>query len=277
MRRLIVLFAVASIAACDGAPNPNSVEQARLRPVLLKDDPADAAYMAKLPEGLYKEYRVDGLGKFYIDDDQDFIKRFIKGNHVWEPHLVKLFEQHVKPGTTVIDAGAHIGTHTVTLARLAGPEGRVYSFEPQRKLYRELVFNLKLNELRNVVPLRFALGHTAAVVEMDPATEKNEGGTQLGKGGDKVELRTIDSFGFRNVSLMKIDVEQFEDFLLEGAQLTIALSRPVIVIEIMGGFDYKDAPPEIRARIDATRARLRGMGYKVSHITAYDYLALPEQ
>ena len=60
------------------------------------------------------------------------------------------------------------------------------------------------------------------------------------------------------------------------AQLTIARNRPVIIIEILGGINYDEAKPEYKKRIDATRARLKEMGYKVSHIQFSDYLAIPE-
>jgi hypothetical protein len=111
---------------------------------------------------------------------------------------------------------------------------------------------------------------------MNRAVVGNEGATSVGAGGDRAELRTIDSFGFKNVSLLKIDVESFEDYLLEGAQLTIARYKPVIIIEIMGGYLYERSPPEIRKRFDGTQARLRKMGYKVTNIYANDYLAVPE-
>ena len=57
----------------------------------------------------------------------------------------------------------------------------------------------------------------------------------MGEGGDQAELRTIDSFGFRNVSLLKIDVESLEDQVLDGARETILESKPVILAEIQGG------------------------------------------
>jgi FkbM family methyltransferase len=269
---------ILALAGCEGGGvNPNVIDEALLRPVLLKEDRQEVqAYMARLPVGAYQVYRVDKIGRFHVDDDNDMIKRTIMRNEVWDWYLVELFPKYVKPDSIVIDAGAHIGFHTVSFAKLVGAKGRVYAFEPQRKLYRELVFNLRLNGIDNVVPLRYALGQTAGVIEMDRAVVGNEGATQVGGGGDRAELRTLDSFGLRNVSLIKIDVESYEDFVLEGARLTIARSRPVILIEIMGGHQYESAPPEVKAKIDGTRARLAQMGYKVQKIFAHDYVALPQ-
>jgi FkbM family methyltransferase len=272
----LVLALGVALSGCDREANPNIVDAALLRPLLAGEQEQMQAYLAKLPEGLYREYRLDGIGRFYVDDEKDYIKDYIRQNRAWEPWLTELFPKYIKPGTTVIDAGAHVGVHTLSFARLVGPSGRVYAFEPQRKLYRELVFNLRLNGVSNAVPLRYAVGHTTAIVEMNSAERGNEGATQVGSGGDRVELRAIDSFGFRNVSLIKIDVEHFEDYLLEGAQLTIARYRPVIIIEIMGGYREHSAPPEVKARIEGTIARLKEMRYRVRYIDAADYLALPQ-
>jgi Protein-L-isoaspartate(D-aspartate) O-methyltransferase (PCMT) len=48
----------------------------------------------------------------------------------FEPSTVAAFRRYVKPGATVLDIGANIGVHTLQLARLVGPQGRVLSFEP---------------------------------------------------------------------------------------------------------------------------------------------------
>lgn len=278
--RAIGVALLALAAGCgespSGAANANAVDQALLKPALIDDRAHMEAYLAAWPGALYQRYRVESLGEFYIDDPNDLIKAWLVRGLRWEKHLVELFPRYVKPGSTVIDAGAHIGTHTLALAQLAGPEGRVYAFEPQRKLYRELVYNMRLNNAANVVPLRFALGERAGVIEMAPATAGNEGGTQVGVGGDRVELRSLDSFNFRNVSFVKIDVEGFEDQVLDGARQTIQRNRPAILIEIQGGQRYESASPGMRAAIDGTRARLVAMGYKVERVHAHDYLALPQ-
>ena len=64
----------------------------------------------------------------------------------------------------------------------------------------------------------------------------------VGAGGERVEMRTSDSFGFQNVSLVKIDVEGFENEILAGAERLIRESRPVTLLEILGGTAYPGAP-----------------------------------
>jgi FkbM family methyltransferase len=253
--------------------NPNEIEPGRLAPQLLQDQAAMGEYLAAFSLAEYKVYEVEGQGRFYLDDVDDLIKRRLRLGILWEPYVVALIPQHVKPGTTVIDAGAHIGAHTINMAKAAGREGRVYAFEPQRKIYRELVRNIELNNLRNAVPLRYALGDRHSVIEMSKSEAGNEGGTAVGSGGDKAELRTIDSFGFRNVSFIKIDVEGYEDQVLEGAAQTLKEQHPVLLVEIQGSEDYEKASPEIRLRIEQTIARLKAIGYAVKRVSRRDYLA----
>ena len=110
---------------------------------------------------------------------------------------------------------------------------------------------------------------------MNPATGGNEGGTGVGLGGDRAELRALDGFGFERVSLLKIDVEGYENEVLEGAVDTIRRNRPVVVIEIAGGEDYATAPPDVRKRIHGTWGRLEALGYAVTPVFKHDYVAVP--
>jgi len=48
-----------------------------------------------------------------------------------------------------------------------------------------------------------------------------------------VEVKTIDSYLFQDVGFIKIDVEGYERFVLEGAQATIQRCRPTIQLEIV--------------------------------------------
>jgi FkbM family methyltransferase len=58
-----------------------------------------------------------------------------------------------------------------------------------------------------------------------------------------VQVETLDSFNFQDVGFIKVDVEGYEKFVLEGAEQLIAQSRPTIQLEIVANqcrkFNYK--------------------------------------
>jgi len=259
----------------DKAPTKNELATDILAPRLLDDVAEIEKYLAEFPIDEYTISSVNGIGEFYLDNIEDVIKDWLRKGKIWELRTVQLMSNYVRFGSTVIDAGAHIGSHTIVMAKLVGPNGRVYAFEPQKKIYRELYHNLKLNNLNNAIPLRYALGDEAGVIEMNVASIGNEGGTSVGAGGDKVELRTIDGFNFNDVSFIKIDVEHFEDHVLEGARNTIAIHKPILLVEIQGGYNFDNAPEDIRSKVKHTVQKIMAMGYSVVRIGLYDYLGIP--
>ena len=240
------------------------------------------------------------VGTFWIEQrrPRDSIKEIMMHGGVWEPLVVRAIQTYTAPGSTVVDIGAYIGTHSMLMGRMVGDTGRVYAFEPQRKVYRELVQNVALNGMEGVVvPLRFALGDKTDFIEMNRPIEIDvagpdatttvllEGSVSVGAGGDRAEMRPLDDFSFSNVSLIKIDVEGHENAVLEGASGTIAENRPVVVLEIIGGGTvYPGAPsayylpqasPEQLEIIHATWRLLERHGYEVRPIADHDYIAFP--
>lgn len=279
-RTSILAIAAGVLVACGlGGPPEDYVPLpiVAVAPEVLDDVEETRQHLNAFPIEAYEQHDVPGVGSFFIDDPSDMIKQVIVAGYAWERHQVELFEEHVEPGSVAVEVGAHIGSHTVSIARLVGPWGRVYAFEPQRKIYRELYHNLALNGLTNAVPLRYAIGAgETRITEMNPATQGNEGGTGIGAGGDRAELRSLDSFGFERVSLLKIDVERYENEVLAGAVETIRRNRPAILIEIMGGEDYATASPAVRERIHETWDWLETLGYTVEPVEGHDYIALPK-
>ena len=155
---------------------------------------------------------------------------------------VALFRQCVRAGDRVIDVGANIGAHTVALARLVGPAGRVLALEPVDGNHRLLCGNLALNGLDWVDGLLAAAGaadgllHLAAVA-MDE--DGNYGALSLDAlAGDRpVPVHRLDGLvgegegGAGRIRLIKIDVEGMESEVLEGARGLIARDRPVLYVE----------------------------------------------
>jgi FkbM family methyltransferase len=147
----------------------------------------------------------------------------------------QLFGQFLKPGMIVVDAGAHIGTHTVYFAHTVGNTGTVIAVEPQRVIHQILCANVALNAFMNVVTLHAALGDkagTAKVFPLDYRLENNFGGLELkAEIGESVKIVTLDSLGLTQCHFIKIDVEGMEANVLQGARETIKRHSPLLYVE----------------------------------------------
>src|SRR5262249_50771128 len=71
---------------------------------------------------------------------------------------VEIFKKVIKPGDTVVEAGACIGAHTVVFSRIVGPNGLVVAFEPERNNFYTLCGNIAINNLHNVYAFHQAVG-----------------------------------------------------------------------------------------------------------------------
>lgn len=153
----------------------------------------------------------------------------------------------VKPGAVVLDIGANIGVHTMLLADLVGPSGRVVSFEPSDYGVRKLRRNLDLNpELAGRVTLFhcFLAATDGAIVpdkifsswplaDSEGLHQKHLG---LAMPTNGAPGRTIDGIlaelGGPSVQLVKMDVDGFESEVLRGAAALLSRSRPIFVMEL---------------------------------------------
>jgi FkbM family methyltransferase len=148
---------------------------------------------------------------------------------------VELFRSVLRPGDVALDIGANLGAHTIPIARLVGPTGFVFAFEPQRILFHILCGNVALNELINVKAFPLALAREPGqtrVMPLDYAGPNNFGGVSLGGAqGEAVPVATLDQIGLPKARFIKIDVEGMELEVLLGAKATLARDRPILYVE----------------------------------------------
>jgi len=240
-------------------------------------DPELNRYLREFPFSDYKICPVSGLGKFYVDDIPDDIKGHLRQGIYWEGVIAELVKKYTKPGTVAIDLGAHIGIHTILMSKMVGAKGKVIAFEPQNKIFRELRRNLSLNRLDDrVIFLKNAVGHENQWVEMSVRDPTNEGGTPIGKGGDKAWMVTLDELNLNNVSFIKMDVESSELNVLRGATKTLSRNKPVIVFEILGGVDLDNCSDSHKQTYEEILELLGNLGYRVTRIFGNDFLAIPK-
>ena len=80
-------------------------------------------------------------------------KMFVK-----EPGTCEWIKKELKPGEIFYDIGANIGVYTVLAAKMTGPGGKVFAFEPHSANFTRLLDNIVVNHLQEIVtPCNIAL------------------------------------------------------------------------------------------------------------------------
>jgi FkbM family methyltransferase len=147
---------------------------------------------------------------------------------------------------TLLDIGANIGIMTVHLARIPG--STVFAFEPMPRNLEALRRIIAHYGLLNVVVMDCALGNEDGFVEMvmpmvgavrmqglshvlhESIPENNSGETV------KVPVRRMSDIPelmeTKTITGIKMDVENFEYFVLEGGRELIRKHNPVLYIEL---------------------------------------------
>lgn len=152
-----------------------------------------------------------------------------------EHEEMEMMIRHVKPGAVVYDFGANYGLHTLLLARLAGPGGRVFALEPSPEIYPWLTRNVGLNGWTHVTCLQKAISNVNGRMHFDTGAGTAVGHLSKDRTGIEVETVTLDSLvesGFPPPDMIKVDVEGAESLVLAGAMGVLRKYRPVLLVEL---------------------------------------------
>jgi len=138
----------------------------------------------------------------------------------------------ISDGACVLDIGANIGLMSIIFGRKVGGGGAVFAFEPSPVPLACLRQNIALNELSTVIHAEpFAVSNHDGKLEFFTNEDgvdtqhcaTRPPGTQIQK--IIVDVVSVDSFYRKHrvtPTVLKIDVEGYEPFVLEGARELIA-------------------------------------------------------
>jgi FkbM family methyltransferase len=174
--------------------------------------------------------------------------------------------KHCKRFRTVIDVGGHVGLWSWNFMHKFQ---HVHAFEPvelHRACFSKNVLDHKGD--RDVKLYAVALGDTTGSVDI--WTEQGSSGNSFVKGDGNIPLRTLDSFGFTDVDLIKIDCEGFEEKVLRGAIETVRANRPTVIVE-----QKRDMAARFGLELLGAVKVLKDEGYKVVEEISGDYIMVP--
>lgn len=208
----------------------------------------------------------------YLDARDTSLTPSIARTGLWEPDVMAVFRETVKPGDHVVDIGFNCGFYTVLAAKLAGPSGRVVAIDANPRMVELTRRSLAANGLLYFTSaLHGAVIDGEREVEIGVPDELMGSGSMLVKDGEHpMAVKTIKAPGkrladflgaSRRVDVMKIDAEGAEPLIIDGAADLLAENRDIkIFMELTPPMQGHFMPPA------QFLAKLRGFGFNIRMI-----------
>ncbi len=162
---------------------------------------------------------------------------------------LSILDRFLREGDVFVDVGAYVGFFSLYASYKVGNSGEVICFEPNPESYKVLMENLKINGINNVRAFNFALGSKECFLELTmPHGKTPSESTLMEEEGKKFKVKVvrfddiINELGIERVSMIKIDVEGWENEVIGGMIKTIEKFKPIILVEknplLLLGYNY---------------------------------------
>ena len=191
-----------------------------------------------------KKYNVD----IYLKDEVGIIKRlktdnfeyiFKTGNSCDAVPMIKALNPKINNLNVSFDIGANIGITTIWLAKNSQ---KVYAFEPVKSNLERMSENLRINNVINVEIIPQAVSNINGISQInlfESYGHHSLGLTNITKfvNTEKIQVTTLDNFCEKEnidyIDCLKIDVEGFEQEVLEGAKNLLSNKKiNLIILEV---------------------------------------------
>ncbi len=176
---------------------------------------------------------------FYVFKRDVVGRRLFKTGSLGKAFTEWLLKRYEEKGGNFIDIGANLGYYSCLFGFVAKSNGLVLSVEPEPENLFLLNENVKLNKLKNIRIFPVAVGNADGEVTLNLYKGSNRGRhsivvTNSGR-TVKVPLKRIDDLANelfsegQRIDFMKIDVEGYEPFVIEGARATLLRTDAVAI------------------------------------------------
>lgn len=139
----------------------------------------------------------------------------------------KFLRDYLRPGDVVVDVGANVGSLTLEASVIVGDSGKVFAIEAHPKTFEYLWGNIELNQVKNVCACNVALGDAEGAVLFSDTALDDQNSVITDGDGVKVPMYQLDRLPIdgRRIDLLKVDVEGYEKFVLQGARQTLQITE----------------------------------------------------
>lgn len=174
----------------------------------------------------------------------------------------------IKNRGVYIDIGANVGLTTIPMLEYFDT---IHCFEPNPNAIEMFHENILQYDTSHVVLHKEALSNTdGTAILFEPngrsdfstidTTRRSKWNKRVNLKTYEVQINTLDSYNFLDVSLIKIDTEQHENAVIQGSLETIKKYSPVVLLENK----RKEATDSVKL--------LMNMGYKMKRFKADNLL-----
>jgi FkbM family methyltransferase len=167
------------------------------------------------------------LSSLFRIQQNGFRLRFYPSNLLYvlwkDPHErdddINFLRAYLRQGDIVVDIGANVGNTALAASVSVGSNGRVYAMEAHPKTFQYLTGNVDLNKATNLTLYNVAIGDKNGHAILSDISCADQNAILANGPGILVPIRRLDDIlEPHEITLLKIDVEGFELFVLLGAQ-----------------------------------------------------------
>lgn len=197
---------------------------------------------------------------------------------IYEPQVWAKVMGHLKPGSRILDVGAHVGLYAIAFGLRIGPTGCVLAAEPDPENLKHLHKHIALNGLKNivrVVPAGIADAPGSASLSMDNLQSH----VSSESGGVKIQIESLDNVTQdERWDLLLIDVEGYEEKVLRGSATLLRdpSRRPTMIMIEVHPYAWAGVGSTSASLLEALTSKgysVRSLdGATVSEITAYGHI-----
>lgn len=199
-------------------------------------------FLRRLADFLKNVYKRIGLPFPVIIQGVKFAQAPLQvwSNGIYESDTTYLCKRIMKKGWTAIDLGADFGYYSLLFAKLVGPKGKVFAFEPSKEGFNHLTKNIAVSNFTNIIPLKKAvgdkLGSEDLFVRQGTPSFYNLHPEKGKRGMEKVESVRLDDFLKdypKPIDFIKMDIEGAEIKALRGMEGIFKKNHEIkLVVEV---------------------------------------------